>query len=195
MHIIDTIKHLKKENSNLIDVSLQFIRQELNSILKDVAKIHLISAEQALISASTSNNSETETRVAIGHLRDAFNSFQVYLEKGTTVFWIFPVSWRDEETTDIQFKLSSIAIVIALIYEKLNDINNYISWKNTGLTFAKLYIANRPNAIAYILKARKYEPSTGNYTDIIGRPDYAKRSTYKDRIAEINLFSEILKVI
>jgi hypothetical protein len=158
MNIIEAIQLLKKDDSNLLDVTLGFVQSEISGIYKDISKIHLISAEQAFISATRSNNSEAEIRVAIGHLRDSFNAYQVYLDKGTTVLVFWQSKWDAETSTLIQLKLASLAFVISLIYKKLNDENNYLSWKNVGLFYAKGYISNKSSYLEEIKRNIEVNP-------------------------------------
>ena len=174
-----------------MNTTIQFVQSELGNILKDVAKIHLISAEQAFIAADRSNNSESETRAGIGHLRDAFNSFQIYLEKGETFLGIFRTSWNAETKTSIQLKLASLAFVIALIYKRLDDESNYLSWKITGFEYAKTFILNREKSVAKWKNAQTIKPGTPNIPIQIVQSEYYLLK-YKNELVFIELFSKVI---
>jgi hypothetical protein len=193
MDIVETIRVLKQEDSKLIDTTLQFIHYEMHGFLKEVGKVHLLSAEQAFISASTSNNAESETRVGIGHLRDSFHSFQLYLENGRTKFGFYKTAWEPETRTSIELKLASIALVISLVYKRLNDESNFWAWKKIGLAHAKDYINNRQSAVSDWQNAMETY-TEGSYS-IRRRPNYRIRELYDKELVFIDLFSKAVKEI
>lgn len=197
MNIVDTIRILNEEKGSFLKTTIQYIQFEMSGILKDVAHIHLVSAEQAFISATTSNNPEVESRIGIGHLRDSFNAFQMYLEKGDKWFGgLFYTRWQPEEMTSIQLKLSSIALVIALIYKKLDDQSNYITWKNTGVRIGLPFVQERAFAIKGWKEAEKSNNDQGwNGRQPTYSPDLKKRQAYKDELVFIELFASAIKEV
>ena len=195
MNIVETIRTLKDSSGNFLDTTLQYIQYEMSGILKDVARIHLTSAEQAFIAATTSNNSEGECRVGIGHLRDSFNAFQIYLDRGDKWFGgLFYTKWELEETTSIQLRMASIALVISLTYKRLGDESNYITWKSTGYKFATEYLNKRAIAIGNWKDAKKSNMNGGgNGGGATYSADLAKRQAYKDELLFIDLFTKEIK--
>lgn len=188
MNIIEAIKILNQDENNLIDTSLRFVRTQLNGVLVDVAKIHLLSAEQAFISATQSNEPETEARVGIGHMCAAFNAYQLHLEKGVKILW-FKTDFSPEDKCRFQLKITSIAIVISLIYKRLKDENNYISWKSIGVTNAKKYLQEW----RVVVEGFKY--ATMNVGQYGGIDDDIKRNSYEPELKFIADFSSAIKEI
>lgn len=195
MNIVETIRILKNGNGSFLETTLQYIKYEKSSIIKDIALIHLTSAEQAFISAVNSNNAESECRIGIGHLRDSFNAYQLYSDKKPKFFFgLFEGVWIPEELTDVQLKLASIALIIALIYQKLNDESNYITWKSIGFRFANEYSKSRASAIDNWRTARISDRNQGGQG---AQPTYSidkvKRQAYIDELAFIDLFTHVIK--
>lgn len=155
MNYLETLKNLKEDNNKLIDTSLSFVRYEANNILYDVAKIHLLSAEQAFISAEISNDQATELRVSIGHLRDAYNAYQLFLESKRSYLIFFKRNLSLSNKTVVYLKLSVISAVIAILYKKINDTNSYIGWKSTCYEETNKFITNRSKVIQKWQYARK----------------------------------------
>jgi hypothetical protein len=195
MNIVEAIKLLKKDKNKLLDTTLQFVQTEIFYVHKDIAKIHLLSAEQAFISALRSNDPNSESRVGIGHLRDAFNAYQVYLDRGDVWLGIFTVPWNPIVKTEIKLKLASLSCIIAIIYEQLNDKSNYLTWKNITMNEAKEYMQNRPTAIEKWKNAttKKSMGTTGMIWITV--EDTKIQKQYKEEIQFIKLFSEIVKEI
>lgn len=150
--LLDTLKKLKSEEQNFIEFTLKYIHYELGNIFQDIARIHLISAEQAFFSAKISNNFEGEIRVGIGHLRDAFNSFQISLDKGRSIK-IFGLSvirfkWWSDNRTKLLLKLASVASVISILYLRIEDENNYMTWKSNAINISEQYKTHRSKHIS-----------------------------------------------
>lgn len=118
--------------------------------LLDLAAIHRDSALQAIEAAENSNglDSATHRRIAIGHMRDAFNAFVKYGDKFTpqTILAILGDAFLGIDgfyhaNQELAWKGAvDIAVLIALQHKDLGESANEDAWADKAIKYFDKYV-------------------------------------------------------
>jgi hypothetical protein len=111
----------------------------------DLANAHFKSAQSAFAAVQNSIEPNHQVRIAIGHLTDAFNIYEVLLTKTKTNITLFffreeiPVV-SVEDSPQIKMCLFEIATCIAINYADVGELENGKMWKAKAMKYMSDYL-------------------------------------------------------
>lgn len=118
--------------------------EEIERIYIDFSNVYFLSAKQSLRS-----NTKEETRAAIHHFIDSYNTLNTLTTKKRKKIFFF--GWCTKEYNIIDKSnpsplngiLTLISAIISILYFKINEYNNYIDWR-------KCSIENKKNELSFM---------------------------------------------
>jgi hypothetical protein len=123
-----------KTGANIVTTALRYLDDSFNSLFLEIAKVHYASARQAFTAAAIMNDVErrnVELQVANGHLRDAFNSYQHFLNQRRNALKNFINSAAIlEKKVSALSRCIEIATLIAVTYAEVGAEPNAKVWKD-----------------------------------------------------------------
>lgn len=107
---------------------------EIKSIYIDFSSVYFLSAKQSLKS-----NTKEETRAAIHHFIDAYNTLKTLSAKKRKKIYLWGWYTKEFDVIDIGSRqslnkiLTSISVIISILYFKIYEYNNYMYWQRCSL--------------------------------------------------------------
>ncbi len=140
------------------------VYDEIGKVYIDMAEAHFSSAEQAFKAYKKSKKPETEIRVLLSHLRDAYNIYDKVVRRTVTetqmIFWS-STSKPHCSNKNTQLVVD-LAIMISFIYRDLGEISNAEDWSKLALRSFEYHQEN-------------YEPDYYELIKINSKYGYTKR--------------------
>ena len=142
MDAIMIIGGLKKTyDAIMLEAELSCIYKSIANVYSDISEAHFKSAKQAIIAAKTSNDSNMEIRIAIGHLRDSYNVL-MSLENKTRKIRSFLFQVTEKEIIENKYRfweqLSFLSSILSVLYKNIEEYENASFWEKCSLdTYSK----------------------------------------------------------